>query len=163
VSEEIIINLTENLANEGLVVPFKGEYELPSQLPYPNAKLQKVVVDLNVEFTNPNVEIEGVLNCFIDGLCDRCLEKTSKCFAVPFKQTFYRDSAPQDCYVYENSMLNATKAINDEIILSVPSLFLCKDDCKGLCPQCGANLNNGKCDCCDSKENAFSILKNLKF
>lgn len=163
-SNEIVIDLTENMANAGKNVPFKGvfvpDYDL---LPYPNAELVKVEVALDVVFTNPNVETRGTITCFIDGNCDRCLEKVSKAVSLDFAQIFYKDFADEDEYVYSNSLLNATKAICDEIVLSLPSLLLCKDDCKGLCPKCGTNLNVSTCSCDTGKENAFSALKNLKF
>ena len=52
-------------------------------------------------------------------------------------------------------------AISD-ILLELPSKFLCNDDCKGLCQNCGKNLNKGECDC--SKSNVdprLDILKQL--
>lgn len=163
-SKEIVIDLTENMAQVGKNLPFKGEYELDSGLlPYPNATLTKVAVDFEVTFTNPDVEAKGTVTCFVKGLCDRCLEETSARIELPFCQTFYKDEAPDDGYAYSASLLDATKAVSDEIALSVPSLFLCNQDCKGLCPKCGTNLNKQTCSCDKVKENAFSILKNLKF
>lgn len=163
-SNEIVIDLTENIANVGKSIPFSGTF-IPNYdlLSYPNAQLSKVDVLLDVVFTNPNVEMRGTITCYITGNCDRCLEKVSKTVSCDFEQTFYKDFAEEDEYVYSNSLLNATKAICDEIVLSLPSLLLCKDDCKGLCPKCGINLNKNKCSCDTVKENAFSALKNLKF
>lgn len=163
-SKEIVIDLTENMAQVGKSLPFTGEYQLDSSLlPYPNAKLVKVVVRFDVTFTNPNVEVEGTIACLVKGLCDRCLEEITASYKLPFSQIFFKDVAEDDEYIYSASLLNATKAVSDEIALSMPSLFLCKKDCKGLCSKCGTNLNKQTCSCDTVKENAFSILKNLKF
>lgn len=164
-SEKILIDLTENIANVGKEIPFTGEYSLSSNLlPYPNASLDKISVNFNVVFDNPNVTISGVITCFIRGNCDRCLKDLNVAIDLPFDQTFYKDEAEfDDQYVYSSSVLNATQAVEDEIVLSLPMSLLCDDDCKGLCPKCGCNLNESQCDCDTTRENPFSVLKNLKF
>jgi uncharacterized protein len=48
---------------------------------------------------------------------------------------------------YEGEHIDLTDAIMATIILSLPMKALCNDDCKGLCPKCGKNLNKGDCDC----------------
>jgi len=164
VSENILIDLTENIANVGKSVPFKGVYNLPDNLtPYPNAVLNKVAVNFEVMFGNPNVSIVGTISCYISGYCDRCLKPIETQIDLPFEQTFYKDEADEDKYIYTNSLLDATQAVSDEIVLSLPTLLLCKDDCKGLCPKCGCDLNERQCDCDLTRENPFSALKNLKF
>ena len=164
-SEIIVIDLTENMSNVGVALPFVGEYSLESKLlTYPNAVLEKVVTRFDATFLDPNVQVEGVITCNLRGYCDRCLIPVSKQIDLHFSQIFYKDSAEyDDGYSYYNSKLDATKAIEDEIILSMPSLLLCNDDCKGLCPKCGSNLNESQCNCDTTRDNPFSALKNLKF
>ena len=163
-SDKIVIDLTENIANIGKTLPFVGEFRLNGDLtPYPNAVLVKVKVNLDVTFDNPNVEVEGSITCFIKGYCDRCLKELDVQIDLPFEQTFYKDEAGEDQYVYENSLLDATQAVSDEIVLSLPTSLLCDENCRGLCPKCGCNLNEKQCDCDTSRDNPFSILKNLKF
>ena len=43
--------------------------------------------------------------------------------------------------------LDLDELIRTDILLELPTKFLCKEDCKGLCPTCGKNLNEGACDC----------------
>ena len=60
--------------------------------------------------------------------------------------------------------------INDAVVMDTPFVVLCKPDCRGLCPVCGANLNVEQCDCAaqaeaewaEATENPFAALKNLK-
>ena len=165
VSDKIVLDLTEVIANEGASVQFEKECRLDSSLlPYPNAKLAKVQVEVRAQFDKPNVRVIGEIVCHIDGFCDKCLTEVSQTVSLDFNQIFYKDSAVEvDGYVYTDSMLDMTKAVSDEIALSLPTAWLCKDDCKGLCPKCGVNLNEQKCDCDTSRQNAFSALKNLKF
>ena len=165
VSDKIVIDLTENFANVGSTIPFVKECKLDSDLlPYPNATLTKVSLNMEVTFVKPNVHVVGKIVCHIDGFCDRCLGEVSTQICLPFDQIFFKDSSDEeDSYVYTDSRLDLAKAICDEIVLSLPSSLLCKQDCKGLCPKCGINLNEQQCDCNTSRENAFSVLKNIKF
>ena len=165
VSDKIIIDLAENFANVGKKIDFCSEYAPREQLlSYPNAQLTSVKVNFGVIFTNPNVEICGEIVCQVRGLCDKCLTPVEKTITLSFDQVFYKDSSTDpDDYLYFGGKLDATKAVDDEIVLSMPSLLLCSDDCKGLCPKCGTNLNVGSCECDNTRENAFSVLKNLKF
>lgn len=157
--------MTENFAREGVPTDFNCMCKFEDGLlPYPNASLEKVEVNLAVIFTKPNVSAKGNIVCYVQGFCDRCLAEISRKFDIPFSQIFYKNSADEeDGYVYSGSRLDATKAICDEIVLSLPSSLLCKPDCAGLCPKCGANLNEKQCNCETSHENALAALKNLKF
>lgn len=164
-SDKVIIDLTENLSRVGDSIDFECECQLGDWLlPYPNAKLIKTVVKLAVTYLKPNIRAEGLIVCCVQGFCDRCLADVYQQFELPFCQTFYKNSAQdEDSYVYFGSKLDATKAVCDEIVLGLPVNLLCKADCKGLCPKCGSNLNNQPCNCDTSRENVFSVLKNLKF
>lgn len=164
-SEKIVIDLTENIANVGEELTFTGDYSLLSSLlPYPDAVLSKVSVNFGVTFTNPDVVVSGTISCFITGNCDRCLKRFDTHIDIPFEQTFYKDEADdEDAYVYTNSLLDATQAVSDEIVLSLPMQLLCSPNCKGLCPKCGCDLNERQCGCDTTRDNPFSALKNLKF
>ena len=145
VSDKVIIDLTENFAAIGEPIDFSFKCNLDdSLLPYPNAKFVQAEVQLAVTFLKPNLLVKGNIICHIKGFCDRCL------------------ADDEDGYVYSGSRLDVTKAICDEIVLSLPTALLCKPDCKGLCPKCGANLNVEQCNCDTSRENVFVALKNLK-
>ena len=165
-SDKIVIDLTESFANAGSSVAFQREVHLSDDLlPYPNAKLDKVILDFDVTFVKPDVTIEGTITCVVDGYCDRCLRSVASSISFPIQQTFYLEGTEDEFadYVYSGSKLDATKAVCDEILLSLPSSLLCEQECKGLCPKCGVNLNEQQCDCDTTRENPFSVLKDLKF
>jgi uncharacterized protein len=48
---------------------------------------------------------------------------------------------------FEGDSIDLSIGIRDTLILAAPIAPVCKEDCKGICPQCGANLNQGKCGC----------------
>lgn len=163
--EKITIDLTKSLANCGKKIPFRGDFLLGGEklLPYPDAILQKVSLNFLVTYLNPSVNVCGTISCFVNGHCDRCCDEISKQFELAFDQTFSKDKAEEDRYAYFGSKLDVTKAVKDEIVLQMPTLLLCKPDCKGLCPKCGVNRNSTECDCDTERKNVFSELKNLKF
>jgi uncharacterized protein len=43
--------------------------------------------------------------------------------------------------------IDLTAAIREHVLLGLPAFAVCQEDCRGLCPHCGANLNEGSCDC----------------
>lgn len=69
----------------------------------------------------------------------------------------------------EDSTIDLEPILKAAILLELPLVPLCGEDCLGLCPQCGANLNDGACDCEPEEEervganNPFGVLKSLKF
>jgi uncharacterized protein len=65
---------------------------------------------------------------------------------------------------YSGNNIDLAKLLCEEIVLSLPFNPSCSDNCKGLCPSCGKNLNEGNCDCSDiDRESPFAALKGLKF
>ena len=82
--------------------------------------------------------------------CDRCAEEIKK----EYRYTFQHMLAPvlndedHDLYLQiEGYQLDVDELLRADILLELPSKYLCKPDCRGLCPKCGKNLNSGSCDC----------------
>jgi uncharacterized protein len=71
--------------------------------------------------------------------CSRCLEQAVQKLEQHFDLNYQADNL--------SDYLEVDKDIREEILLNFPMKVLCKDDCKGLCPHCGMNLNFGGCDC----------------
>lgn len=79
-------------------------------------------------------------------VCDRCLKPLQSEFAVTLERTV-GDVDDEDSIPVENSCVNADEVLYEEMILSFPQKFLCTDSCRGLCPTCGKDLNEGDCSC----------------
>ena len=86
--------------------------------------------------------------------CDRCGLPTE----TRHKVTLEKSLAPEiagidndDIILVEDLKLDLDELVYTEVIISLPMKHLCKEDCKGICPSCGKNLNDGKCDC-DTKQ-----------
>ena len=97
--------------------------------------------------------------------CDLCGEPFTAKYNTQVSATF-SENAEEDEFSFDGITVDLAEPLREAVILAFPSRLVCKDDCKGLCPKCGVNLNNGKCNCCELEEednNPFSLLKKINF
>ena len=124
----------------------------------------KVSVDYTL--SDEGLFVWGKLNALIGASCARCLKNIKYPVETEFSEVF-KEIADEDdeAYIYTGEELSLDKMLEDRIILVLPVRFLCSEDCKGLCPRCGADLNEGPCGCKDEEEpsgdSPFSGLKGL--
>lgn len=82
--------------------------------------------------------------------CARCLEPVERVEHKEFSHTVVRklyQEEDDDYVVVEDGILNLDQLAQDDILLELPIKMVCGPDCKGLCPQCGCNLNRESCSC----------------
>ena len=64
---------------------------------------------------------------------------------------------------YQGEGLLLEDALREQVLLALPLKVICREDCKGLCPHCGANLNDGQCSCADDVDDPrWTALKDLR-
>ena len=72
--------------------------------------------------------------------------------------------------VFDGQALDVDEIVKEQILLAVPTRMLCREDCKGICPECGADRNTGECELrstirdanCRLPKTCWAALKNLK-
>jgi uncharacterized protein len=107
--------------------------------------------------------------------CSRCLEAFRMPVNASFDLRFYpasamsavpdREVADEDLETsyYHDEQIDLNQVLREQFYLALPMKPLCGDDCKGLCPTCGTNLNTGACDCAPQWEDPrLAVLKQLK-
>ena len=97
-------------------------------------------------------------------VCSRCAESFKKDFQVEIEHLLANNLINEDndeYIVVENSMLDLSSLICEDVIFSLPLRFLCDEECKGLCSRCGKNLNNGPCDCKKEVDPRMAALLSL--
>lgn len=112
-----------------------------------------------------NVLMNGNARYSVSHDCDLCGEAFTKAYDTKVSATF-SEHPEEDEFPFDGVTVDLSDAVREAVILAFPSRLTCKDDCKGLCPKCGVNLNNGECSCCESEEeddNPFSLLKKINF
>jgi uncharacterized protein len=123
----------------------------------------------------PDIRLRAKYHGDFELLCARCVEPVPEKMAGEFDLIFRPWSADAESGeraitvdeteigYYEESGLSLEDVVREQVLLSLPSRTLCKDDCKGLCPRCGQNLNQGTCNCdtvSDPRWNALAGLAN---
>jgi len=108
-------------------------------------------------FTNcgeNKVKVEGGVKLTFDTVCDRCLTAVPTVLELQFDRTFTSpeyvsadEDEDDDTDVMEGYQLDVETFVYHEILTNWPLKILCKEDCKGTCPVCGQNLNDGECGC----------------
>ena len=114
------------------------------------------------------VIVRGIARAVIESPCARCLAATETSVEAEVEEAFIRDKgeereADDDQYMYSGHVLELDEAVRTALLLEMPSRVLCKEDCRGLCDQCGANLNINECSCQKdlTHRNPFSALASL--
>lgn len=124
--------------------------------------------------TNQGILADGSVTAPVRLECDRCLDEYTVTTTFPLLEHFYptidvitgaplpRDPAELAFPIDHNHLLDLREAIRQNLLLSLPMRSLCREDCAGLCPQCGQNLNEGTCDCVPEVEDTrFDALRAL--
>ena len=93
------------------------------------------------------VGVIGKLSAVIRTNCSRCLKDTTVSLNINFNEAFRRETDEEDAYSFKGYQVDIDKAVMDNITLNMPLYVYCDPDCKGLCPHCGKNLNEGSCNC----------------
>lgn len=104
----------------------------------------------------------GTLSGVFEHACDRCLDVVSMPFDIDVLWTFKEgppsviaDGAEESegnleapaVLTFEGNDIDLAPSVWEEVVLAMPLKFICREDCAGLCPQCGANLNRDRCAC----------------
>ncbi len=128
---------------------FHFECELQSDvITLPDAEFSKPVsVTGRLTLSGKTVIVEGEIEYVLSAHCSRCLTETEYRAVVEFDEEYSEDKEDVDAYIYSKGLVDLTEMVREKVILSMPYSVYCKEDCKGLCPVCGINLNEAQCDC----------------
>jgi uncharacterized protein len=111
---------------------------------------------------------QGSVSGVFEHVCDRCLEAACAPFDVDVVWTFkegprqtVEDALEDDdtdepavaVVGFDGNEIDLAPCVWEEVVLAMPSKFICREDCAGLCPKCGVDLNRGRCACRDNDDN----------
>lgn len=172
--------LDERLEQAGATLPFSGhaddgsyrlgshEFSLPSG------------IDFDVVLTNAGegILVTGMLHARALGVCDRCLDPAEMDITAEvdeyylFEEPSLRERDGDDdldyALVASDNIIDLAEALLPALLMETPFVVLCREDCKGLCPICGENLNEHDCGHAGlvaerrAASNPFSVLATLK-
>lgn len=128
-----------------------------------------ITCELSAKIVQFGFQLSGVINTIASYQCVRCLCFNPKELALPIKlwlssKEILTGDDYQDIVHFPKNIdhIDMSDTISDIIYLAEPMNPNCNDNCKGLCPNCGINLNQSSCDCkLDSHDSPWDVLNNF--
>lgn len=174
----------EEIKDEGLSLEFE---EAPESFPAladiasggEGELLAPVTTRLRAVRIGGMVEVDGSVSSLVRLSCGRCLQGFDFPLEAAFSLTFVEelpavtdevtdeevevDAEEMGLILFEGEEIDLRDAIQEQLVMALPLRPLCRKECKGLCSQCGADLNEGACGCGPSDLSLkFAALKDFK-
>lgn len=167
-----------NIPEEGLSVQFFKDKTWTGQIfageDNPGFALDRIDVSATLKRIRQTLYLEGNLHTEVEMDCSRCLEAARLPISAPFKyiltpaQTEHPEeqelnAEDLDFVYYQDDLIDLDPLVTEQILLQIPMKVLCREDCRGLCPHCGINLNQHSCQChAERIDSRLAVLKKLK-
>lgn len=121
------------------------------------------------------VEVDGHLDAQIVLQCGRCLrtfeQQLTESFTLTFAPCGHANKPEEEVeleavelglIVYEDDVLELQAPLQEQLLMAIPINPLCSEKCRGLCPECGVDLNTAKCNCVKKIfNNKFNVLADI--
>ena len=162
----MILDLKQVFIGEKKSMPVDCTLDI-SQLEYQNNHpfIDPVRVKGEVSAESGIVRLKATVYFAYQCACDRCLDAVKRQMQIPIEHVLVTSLSDDDGELKQvkHFKLVLDDLVSEDLIISVPSKNLCRDDCRGLCRNCGINLNTQSCACQSNKiDNRFKILEQLK-
>lgn len=168
-ARHLVINASELLREPGSrkhVSTVVGTSEIDAQHP---AVTGDVTIDVDLESTLDDIGLTGTVHVPWTGQCRRCLRPLSDALTVDVDERYAEAaSTPEliddvDAFPIVRGQIDLAPMVRENVLLAADELRLCRDDCPGLCPICGADLMAGPCDCnADVVDERWAVLDRLR-
>lgn len=110
------------------------------------------------------LSLEGTAETTLELVCDRCLKPFSQDLALPVSTLLaeeLEDEENDEIVLLQDGAADLDEIFTTALVLSMDAKHLCSEDCRGLCPTCGADLNLGPCQCRKEPDPRFAALAQL--
>jgi len=97
--------------------------------------------------TDRGIFASGTLETMVEAVCSRCLSSFDQSLTIKIEEEYLIKAEGGAFTIGENHEVDLTEAVRQYALLGLPMKPLCRQDCIGLCPSCGHNLNLGPCGC----------------
>jgi uncharacterized protein len=135
---------------------------------------QAAEVGGTVRRTGDGVFVSGHVETRAQVECDRCLKPLELPVSADFALEYitgadYESSSAaalteeeMSISVFDGQSIDVDEVVKEQILLAVPARTLCREDCKGICPECGMDRNAGECNCAPNEvDPRWAALKNF--
>ena len=155
-------------------MPVRDALEAPVEDP----DAGEAVIDADLYADETTVFANGTIKGSVRVACGRCVGPVDVAFEDKLRVTFLPkheleakaesedgvelEAGDLDLFPYDGDAVDLEPLLREALVLAVPYAPLCREDCKGLCPQCGADRNLAPCQCEKPIDPRFEALKGLK-
>jgi uncharacterized protein len=149
-ADPLVLNIAELLRRPAsrksyeLVVPaagltLGGDAEVPDGTP--------VVVEVVVESLSDGLTVNGEVRTTWSGTCRRCLGPATGDVVAEVQELYQVHPTSEDAFPFDGEQLDLRPMVRELVLMELPAAPLCREDCAGICPTCGADRNVEPCDC----------------
>ena len=143
------LNLRGVMEKPGTFIEFSESLDMTGlEFPFGRPFVSPIMVEGRVENKAGSVLLSAAAEAELTLLCDRCASIFVKPFRVHAETLLCEDpEEATDAVPIVGHTVDTQEAILPFIVLAIEQKHLCREDCKGLCPYCGCDLNKQTCDC----------------
>ena len=161
----MFLDLHEIIEVPGGRVPFRCELDR-ERLTFPSLVRfdGPVTAEGAVKNTAGILELTAVVEADMTVRCDRCTAEFGEHAVLPVEAVLKADAEDDDyadLFPLDGDGVDVSDVLETCFILNMDTKFLCSEDCKGLCPDCGKNLNDGPCGCAKQIDPRMAVLGQL--
>ena len=163
----MLLDLSKIIDRPGASRPFSEDLDL-SDLVFGNCKPAEEPVHAEgvIRNTAGVLLVDGTVTAQLHGICDRCAREFRRCVQYPIEAVLVQELLDEEsegrwAFALQGNNADLEDVIRTVFVLGMDSKLLCRDDCKGLCCRCGANLNDGPCSCGKEIDSRFAALQQL--
>ena len=159
------IDLKKLTASQHASIPFDEKIDLREETLY-GAKPFQSPVQISGEVTGESgvLRLKGTIKAIYSTACARCLKPLDILLTAEVDTVLSDDPEAEeedDLFVLTGDSVDPADVMVPALILQVQMTYLCREDCKGLCPKCGKDLNFGPCDCKKEIDPRWQALSDL--
>ena len=148
--KSFVVNVADLVNKPGARRRERVEGRLPGPIIVVDTSLRTehpVVVDALLEWVSDGMLATGTVEGAWEGPCRRCLRPVQGTLNVEVQELFEPMHRDGESYQLGNDRVDLEPLARESLILDLPLAPVCSEDCRGLCPACGADLNAGDCGC----------------
>jgi uncharacterized protein len=122
------------------------------------------LIDVDIELIPVGGAIEaiGTVRAPWTGSCARCLQPAHGSLEGEVREVFEHPNEEGETYPLEHDEVDLEPLARETVVLELPQAPLCREDCLGLCPDCGVDRNEGTCSCAPPMDPRWAVLDELR-
>lgn len=161
------LELAQLIGKDGSELAFSEQYDFSDmQFGITHPLTEPVKASGAVKNAAGVLTLTGQIETVLHGVCDRCAKPFTRQLSIPLHAVLEADpdcDEPEDLWTFSvtDNRADLDEIVTTALVFGLDGQMLCKEDCKGLCCRCGADLNLGPCSCKPEIDPRLAVLQSL--